>query len=651
MWWSEIDKGIMAMIAGDHVYDVVIVGAGIAGLATAVGLYGRGITNILVLEKATSFQKVGASIAIFQNGLNALEYILKFHRQAYQKIRDSLIPIEKIIIKDGITGQILKEKSLLALNTTTNKDNRYEDEDENDSLNTNTSANDGNDNGNNENSNTNTNSSAKTNVNYMVWYLLQQYLREGLPSHIVKLNHKVHSFEINTTPSNNNNNNHNVTIHIQQQQKQQQQSQSNNDYDNNNDKDINSTTVTTMLPIRSKVLIGCDGINSMIRNHLFFNSNNNAHTHTDIDNVVPPVRKIYHGKVSYRCVFSVESLLLRKEENCNYIDDDDKIKTTTSNKSNNESNNEYCIKIPPEGTNTSYQNNEKGKLFSFRRTAPGIITVTSMAPIKDPTIDYSVSNSSSSSSSSSSSMGTTASSSSSSKKQLRQQRFKEVFNNFTAPEIQTILNLNNNNNDKDGGSTTDNYNYDVHIDPIHDIDVLNCWSKGPVICIGDSVHAMSPSLGQGANQSLEDVCVLISNLAPVLILLSKSKSKSKHQRQHQRDDDDDDLLLIQNTLTKVWKSRIDRVKRIHSASRRRSFVNNHTSSNSTTSTKTATETSMSASTSKNCNENHCNNKHNKLIDISSNELDDLLLEINNWYPPTVDIDADADADEYVDVVE
>ena len=245
-------------------------------------------------------------------------------------------------------------------------------------------------------------------------------------------------------------------------------------------------------------------------------------------------------------------------------------------------------------------------------------------------------------------MGTTALSS---KKQLRQQRFKEVFNNFTAPEIQTILNLNNNNNEKDDGSTTtNNYNYDVHIDPIHDIDVLNCWSKGPVICIGDSVHAMSPSLGQGANQSLEDVCVLISNLAPVLILLLKSKSKHQRQRQHQRDYDDD-LLLIQNTLTKVWKSRIDRVKRIHSASRRRSFVNNHTSSNSTTSTKTATETSMSASTSKNCNENHYNNKHKKLIDISSNELNDLLLEINNWYPPTVDIDADADADECVDVVE
>jgi 2-polyprenyl-6-methoxyphenol hydroxylase-like FAD-dependent oxidoreductase len=589
----------------DHVYDVVIVGAGIAGLATAVGLYGRGITNILVLEKATSFQKVGASIAIFQNGLNALEYILKFHRQAYQKIRDSLIPIEKIIIKDGITGQILKEKSLL---NTTNKDNGNENE------NSDTNANNGNGNGNNENANintntkANTNSSAKTNVNYMVWYLLQQYLREGLPSHIVKLNHKVHSFEINTTSSNDNN--HNVTIHLQHQQ--HQQSQSNNDYDNDNDKDINST-VTTMLPIRSKVLIGCDGISSMIRDHLFFNSNNN--THTDIDNVVLPIRKIYHGKVSYRCVFSVESLL-RKEENCNCYDDNDKIKTTTSN----ESNNEYCIQIPPEGINTSYQNNEKGKLFSFRRTAPGIITVTSMAPIKDPTIDYNVS----SSSSSSSSMGTTTSSSKKNK-QLRQQRFKEVFNHFTAPEIQTILNLNN--YDEDDGST-DNYNYDVHIDPIHDIDVLNCWSKGPVICIGDSVHAMSPSLGQGANQSLEDVCVLISNLTPIILF----KSKHKQEQQHQHDDDD--LLLIQNTLIKVWKSRIDRVKRIHSASRRRSFVNNHTSSSTTT----PTETSTAMSTSKKYNDNDYNNKHNELIDISSNELNDLLLEINNWYPPTVDVD-------------
>ena len=46
----------------------------------------------------------------------------------------------------------------------------------------------------------------------------------------------------------------------------------------------------------------------------------------------------------------------------------------------------------------------------------------------------------------------------------------------------------------------------IHMDPIHDIDVLPAWSKTgvPVIVIGDAAHAMSPSLGQGANQSLDN---------------------------------------------------------------------------------------------------------------------------------------------------
>ena len=57
------------------IYDVVIVGAGPVGLATAIGLYSRGITNILVIDKTRVFQKVGQGIDLLPNGLKALKYI------------------------------------------------------------------------------------------------------------------------------------------------------------------------------------------------------------------------------------------------------------------------------------------------------------------------------------------------------------------------------------------------------------------------------------------------------------------------------------------------------------------------------------------------------------------------------------------------
>ena len=44
------------------IYDVVIVGAGPVGLATAIGLYKRGITNILVIDRTRAFRKVGQGI-------------------------------------------------------------------------------------------------------------------------------------------------------------------------------------------------------------------------------------------------------------------------------------------------------------------------------------------------------------------------------------------------------------------------------------------------------------------------------------------------------------------------------------------------------------------------------------------------------------
>ncbi len=68
----------------DHVYDVLIVGAGPVGLATAIALRQRGIDNILVIDQTRSFRPVGQVIDILPNGLKALKCISD---HAYQQIK------------------------------------------------------------------------------------------------------------------------------------------------------------------------------------------------------------------------------------------------------------------------------------------------------------------------------------------------------------------------------------------------------------------------------------------------------------------------------------------------------------------------------------------------------------------------------------
>lgn len=55
--------------------DVIIIGGGISGMATAASLCRRGVTNILILEKASALRPVGAAIGLFPNGLAALGQI------------------------------------------------------------------------------------------------------------------------------------------------------------------------------------------------------------------------------------------------------------------------------------------------------------------------------------------------------------------------------------------------------------------------------------------------------------------------------------------------------------------------------------------------------------------------------------------------
>jgi len=47
----------------------------------------------------------------------------------------------------------------------------------------------------------------------------------------------------------------------------------------------------------------------------------------------------------------------------------------------------------------------------------------------------------------------------------------------------------------------------------HDIRPLPAWHRGRVVLLGDAAHAMTPNLGQGACQALEDAVVLGRRLA------------------------------------------------------------------------------------------------------------------------------------------
>ena len=67
-----------------EIYDVVVVGAGPIGLATAIGLRQRGIENILVIDQTRGFRQVGQVLDILPNGLKALKYLAL---PAYEEVK------------------------------------------------------------------------------------------------------------------------------------------------------------------------------------------------------------------------------------------------------------------------------------------------------------------------------------------------------------------------------------------------------------------------------------------------------------------------------------------------------------------------------------------------------------------------------------
>lgn len=80
------------LISPERVYDVLIVGAGPVGLATAIALYRRGIKNILVIDRTREFRQVGQVVDLLPNGLKALKYIDEL---AYLKVKEAGLEFRK----------------------------------------------------------------------------------------------------------------------------------------------------------------------------------------------------------------------------------------------------------------------------------------------------------------------------------------------------------------------------------------------------------------------------------------------------------------------------------------------------------------------------------------------------------------------------
>lgn len=71
----------MAGGGGDEAAEVVIVGAGIAGLATALALRRAGVARgVVVLERHAELRATGAALTIFPNGWFALRALGVAHK-------------------------------------------------------------------------------------------------------------------------------------------------------------------------------------------------------------------------------------------------------------------------------------------------------------------------------------------------------------------------------------------------------------------------------------------------------------------------------------------------------------------------------------------------------------------------------------------
>ncbi|KAJ4774165.1 FAD/NAD(P)-binding oxidoreductase family protein [Rhynchospora pubera] len=99
----------------EHVEEIVIVGAGIAGLATALGLHRKGVKS-LVLESFPSIRTSGYAIGTWTNAWRALDAL-----GIGNKIREQHILVERFKVFSPSSGAILREAKLEEIEGKTGK--------------------------------------------------------------------------------------------------------------------------------------------------------------------------------------------------------------------------------------------------------------------------------------------------------------------------------------------------------------------------------------------------------------------------------------------------------------------------------------------------------------------------------------------------
>lgn len=163
---------------------------------------------------------------------------------------------------------------------------------------------------------------------------------------------------------------------------------------------------------------------------------------------------------------------------------------------------------PPAGESVRYACGEAGKVFGVRETSPGIATVTAVVKSVRPVFAGDA--------------------------DARKARMRELFSGY--PEaVRHVI-------ERTPSSA-------VLENAIYDIEVVEGWSKGRVVLVGDAAHAMTPAWGQGANMGLEDAAELSFVLAPLL----KEKNLGKEE--------------LCEVLLRFWKARRERVCAVHAVSR------------------------------------------------------------------------------------
>lgn len=82
--------GSLTSTSSLEVYDVIVVGAGPIGLATAIGLYQQGVENILVIDQTRAFRSVGQVVDLLPNGLKVLKAL---DVTAYKAVKEAAITL------------------------------------------------------------------------------------------------------------------------------------------------------------------------------------------------------------------------------------------------------------------------------------------------------------------------------------------------------------------------------------------------------------------------------------------------------------------------------------------------------------------------------------------------------------------------------